>query len=170
MRNITSSAFRYLPALMLGLIFLLNGCKKDVSPQEPNETDITALAKLFSERGYQSTLIQPFGDTLVITWTPEWDKSKQQVKNDSMETLLIPLIPQLKNIKTGIVITDAHFLGFAKYINIKIAKTTTFYLAEYTTNSEVTVVNPDTFSGIMLLRNLETNKTFVYKYLNGTQI
>jgi hypothetical protein len=168
MKNITSKI--YLVFTVLSVAFLLDGCKKDVSPQEPAEINSSELGKVFNERGYETVLIQPLGDTLSITWTPSWDKPVTETKNDTVENVRIPMIPELKNIKTGKIVSDAHFLGFARYIKAKIAKTTTFYLAIYTTNSEVTVVNPDTFSGLMTLKNLETGSSTVYKYLNGKQI
>jgi hypothetical protein len=82
----------------------------------------------------------------------------------------VELVPQLKNIKTGNIIPDANFLGFAKYIQVKITKTTTFYIAEYTTNSAVTKVDLETFTGLLLLKNLESGKSYVYKYFNGKRI
>ena len=168
MKNITSKIC--LAVTVLAAVFILNGCKKDVSPQEPAGSNIAELGKLFNERGYETVLIQPMADTLSIIWTPSWDKPVTETKNDTVENVRIPMVPELKNIKTGKIVSDAHFLGFARYIKAKIAKTTTFYLAVYTTNSEVTVVNPDTFSGMMTLKNLETGSSTVYKYLNGKQI
>jgi len=156
--------------LGLGMLFIFNACKKDVSPQEPAETEISRLPALFTARGYDSKLTQAFGDTMSIIWTPAWDQAVREIPNDSTISIRVELVPQLKNNKTGNMIPDANFLGFAKYIQADITKTTTFYLAEYATNSAVTKVDLGTFTGLLLLKNLENGKSYVYKYQDGHRI
>jgi hypothetical protein len=156
--------------LGLGILFIFNACKKEVYPQEPADTDISRLSALFAERGYNSSLTQAFGDTMSIIWTPAWDQAVRETPNDSTVSIRVELFPQLKNIKTGAMVPDANFLGFAKYIQVEITKTTTFYLAQYATNSAVTKVDLHTFTGLLLLKNLENGKSYVYKYQNGQRI
>jgi hypothetical protein len=158
--------------ILLGLVMLcsFSACKKEVTPQEPIETDISRLPALFTARGYDSNLTQAFGDTMSIIWTPAWDQAVRETPNDSTVSIRVELVPQLKNNKTGNIIPDANFQGFAKYIQTEITKTTTFYLAEYATNSAVKKVDLSTFTGLLLLKNLEDGKNNVYKYQNGQRI
>ncbi|WP_149240961.1 hypothetical protein [Dyadobacter sp. 32] len=157
--------------LCLGLLcaIVFYACKKEVAPEVPLEIIYSDadLQKSFNDFGFTAKLTQVINDTSSIFWAPSWSEAKKKNTNDSTQFVYIPLYPQVKNATTNKLINGT-VLGVAKYIIVKISKTTSFFLAQYASQTDKPVSLED-FTGNVSLRNLATDVISFSSFTNGKQ-
>jgi hypothetical protein len=106
-----------------------------------------------------------------ITWTPDWQNPSLQIINDSVSYLFFKLIGTVQRDGKALVGTE---VNAATYLMIKNEKE--FYRAFYQKTEKVSdkgsspsyeKLNLKTFTGNLVLSNLESKRNYLLEYTNG---
>lgn len=170
--------------VMLGLLLLGSCTKEREQPVPVNEqpigADIQQLKQLFLDKKYDQQLNEQVTNASQSrtnpTWTPQWDKVSQQRTTEQATYFYVPLLPKIS--EKPYVIT---LVGVQEYLVIKrSSEGTDFSVVTYLRDdlrrdSKSLSVTPNsssyfvTFTGIVLLRQLATNKNYRFAYLDGVK-
>lgn len=155
-------------------------CKKSVptgledAPRQvlsKNSPDFSARLAAIREKFYASGLDQKLVPNVdqKISWTPDWSHPKTQIVNDSVSYVFYRLIAHFK--KDGKSL-EAKEIGAASYLMVKNEREffrAFYYRPENNANKaqNAETFSMDSFTGNLLLRSLDHEKSFLLDYVNG---
>ena len=169
MMSTIKSLYRVWFVLVIFCSTVICGCKEDeVNPvYQPLAEDVATLKKIFENKRY-AHFVDPFNDTAQIRWIPSWMNGVIVTTNDTTKFVHILLTPQLESVVNRKVIPNVYFAGYTKRLMVRFTKKYTFYLGTYySPQIDQTLKIPGNFSGTLIMKDLETSKNYIYRYVNG---